>query len=64
MPWLPDLHTPEEDLVFFRDGGLSGVHDQDREGRSACGLLRGFAKNGWTLYIDPIGPAVASAQFC
>lgn len=52
MPYLPDLHTPEEDLAFFdseiaSSHGWAAVADHD---------VRGFAlaRDGWLnhLYVD------------
>ena len=53
MPWLPVVHTPEEDLAFFAgeiasSAGLAAVDDE---------RLVGFAlaRDGWLnhLYLDP-----------
>ena len=54
LPFLPDLHTPAEDLVFFRDHMFPAnevwVADQD-------GALIGYAArgDGWLnqLYVHP-----------
>jgi GNAT superfamily N-acetyltransferase len=53
MPWLPVLHTPDEDLAFFEAEVASstgwGVFEEDR--------LIGFAlaRDGWLnhLYVEP-----------
>lgn len=54
MPWLPDLHTPEEDLAFFAERVLpeQTVLVFEREGEAA-GFIA-FA-DGWVhhLYIAP-----------
>ena len=53
MPWLPDLHTPEEDLAYFQAQvraaqGWVGVEDEHVVGYA-------LARPGWLdhLYIDP-----------
>jgi putative acetyltransferase len=54
LPYLPRLHTPQEDLAFFRDRVLaeSIVWVAEAEGE-----LLGFiaAREGWIdhLYVDP-----------
>lgn len=53
LPYLPDLHTPEEDLAFFRDRVLpeTAVHV------ATDGAVIGFiaARPGWIdhLYVAP-----------
>jgi GNAT superfamily N-acetyltransferase len=63
MPWLPVLHTPQEDRAFFADQiGSPGGWGAAREG-----ALVGFAiaGGGWLrhLYVDPAwcGQGVGSA---
>lgn len=54
MPWLPDLHTPEEDLAYFRDEVVAA---QDVWLLEAEGKLAAFAavQSGWLnhLYVQP-----------
>jgi GNAT superfamily N-acetyltransferase len=53
MPWLPVLHTPEEDLAFFE----SEVESSTGWGLFEEGRLIGFAlaRDGWLnhLYVEP-----------
>ena len=53
MPWLPVLHTPDEDVVFF----ASEVESSCAWGVVVGGQLVGFAltRDGWLnhLYIAP-----------
>jgi len=54
LPYLPDLHTPEEDLVFFRSQVFPTSAIWLVEGQRA---LAGFTavREGWLdhLYVDP-----------
>ena len=54
MPWLPVLHTPDEDLAFFRDSVLP---DQTVLVAEVSGQVVGFAAyaDGWLnhLYMAP-----------
>ena len=63
MPWLPDLHTPEEDRSFFAEElriSRGWVVEE-------AGDLAGFAvlRDGWLrhLYVDPAhqGQGIGSA---
>ncbi len=53
MPWLPVLHTPEEDAHFF----TREIETSASWGADSDGNLLGFAlrRDGWLnhLYIDP-----------
>ena len=70
LPYLPDLHTPEEDLAFFQGARLSAsctIWLAEAEG--PADRLRGFSKQDWLdhLYVDPawhgrgVGQALLSA---
>jgi GNAT superfamily N-acetyltransferase len=54
MPWLPDLHTPAEDLAFFRDKVL---RDAEVTLAGVAGRPVGFMAEapGWIehLYVSP-----------
>ena len=54
LPYLPDLHTPEEDLEFVRDTVLKADTVIIAE---AAGVVRGFCayREGWIdhLYVLP-----------
>lgn len=54
FPYLPDLHTPEEDLAFFRNEVFPASEIWLAE---SGGVLIGFAavSEGWLdhLYVDP-----------
>jgi putative acetyltransferase len=55
LPNLPDLHTPEQDLAFFRDRVLARCEvwvDTDRNGTVTgfCGLSEGWIEH---LYVAP-----------
>ena len=54
MPWLPDLHTPEEDLWFYEN---LVIPDQDVAVHEVNGEITGFiaTAQGWLhhLYVDP-----------
>jgi putative acetyltransferase len=53
LPFLPDLHTPDEDLQFFRDG----VFAQCEVWVAGEGAIEGFVafRAGWIdhLYVRP-----------
>jgi GNAT superfamily N-acetyltransferase len=53
MPWLPVLHTPEEDVTFFG----AEIASSASWGAEVDGRLIGFAlaRDGWLnhLYVDP-----------
>lgn len=55
MPWLPDLHTPAEDLAFFRDQVLPRGPVWTAE---VAGVFAGFIalKPGWVDHLA-VGPA-------
>ncbi len=54
MPWLPDLHTPAEDLWFYEN---LVIPDQDVRVHEINGEITGFVATaeGWLhhLYVDP-----------
>jgi len=54
MPWLPDLHTPAEDLWFYEN---LVIPDQDVMVYEVDGTIAGFIScaDGWLhhLYVDP-----------
>jgi putative acetyltransferase len=54
LPYLPDLHTPQEDRSFFRDRVLAACEVWVAEEN---GALAGFCavRDGWIdhLYVDP-----------
>lgn len=54
MPWLPDLHTPSEDLWFYEN---LVIPDQDVEVHELDGDITGFiaTAEGWLhhLYVVP-----------
>jgi putative acetyltransferase len=55
MPWLPVLHTPEEDLWYFKTMVLPVEKVLiAREGANAVGFIS-VGQDGWLnhLYIDP-----------
>ena len=66
LPFLPELHTPEQDLWFVREQML--VKDEVWVAEDADGLLAGFVafREGWIdhLYVHPehqgqgIGPVL------
>lgn len=53
MPWLPVLHTPDEDLAFF----TAELGGPDAWVADVGGAIAGFvvARGGWVdhLYVDP-----------
>jgi putative acetyltransferase len=55
LPFLPELHTPEQDLWFVRERML--VQDEVWLAEDAEGALLGFVafREGWIdhLYVDP-----------
>ena len=65
LPYLPDLHTPAEDLAFFQGHvfGSCTIWLAEAEGRPI-----GFAafRPGWLdhLYVDPPGMAGAWGRHC
>lgn len=54
MPWLPDLHTPAEDLWYYEN---LVIPDQDVAIHEVDGVITGFiaTAEGWLhhLYVDP-----------
>jgi putative acetyltransferase len=54
MPWLPDLHTPADDLAFFRDRVLPRQTVWVIEGQGGLCGYTAFA-DGWLhqLYVHP-----------
>jgi putative acetyltransferase len=53
MPWLPDLHTPHEDLAFFRDRVFREctIHIAGRVPiRAFCAARKGWIDH---LYVHP-----------
>jgi len=63
MPWLPDLHTPAEDLAFFAREIGSSTGWVAVDGDSVVGFA--LTRDGWLnhLYVDPDsqGAGVGSA---
>jgi putative acetyltransferase len=53
MPYLPNLHTPEEDIKFFRDNVLESCEVWVAESNKILGFCA--FKKGWVdhLYISP-----------
>ena len=54
MPWLPDLHTAEEDHVFFRTHVFSECEVWVAERQGELGGMCAF-RDGWVdhLYVHP-----------
>jgi putative acetyltransferase len=54
MPWLPDLHTPEEDRAFFRERVFAEcdvwVAERDGELAGMCAFRPGWVDQ---LYVHP-----------
>jgi GNAT superfamily N-acetyltransferase len=53
MPWLPVLHTPDEDVAFFTDEVATSLGWVAVDGVSLLGFALG--RDGWLnhLYVDP-----------